>query len=116
MFIKINDEEFEISTKLGTTFKIEKRFKKPYLRVLAGMEDMTANEQIDMLVCGIKEEETIKKFKESVEEVGIGDLSEYLEEFVNGLQYPGLTEEEIFEKKLEKKKKQQKMKEAGLLD
>lgn len=115
MFIKINDEEFELSTKLGTTFKIEKRFKKPYLRVLSGVEDMTASEQVDMLVCGIKEEDKVKKFKECMEEVGLGQLSEFLEEFIDGLQYPGLTSEEIQEKKLKNLQKQQKMKELGFL-
>lgn len=116
MFIKINENEFELSTKLGTTFKIEKRFKKPYLRVLSNIDDMTAEEQIEMLACGIKEQEDIKKFKESIEEVGLGELSEYLEEFVDGLQYPGLSKEEIKEKKLQKIKKQKEMKELGLLN
>lgn len=116
MFIKINGEEFEINTKLGTTFKIEKKFKKPYLRVLSSIDLMTAEEQVEMLACGIAEEVNVKKFKEVVDEIGLGELSEYLEEFIDGLQYPGLSEKEIEEKKLKKMEKQKKMKDLGLLN
>ena len=116
MFIKINGEEFEINTKLGTTFKIEKKFKKPYLRVLGSIDMMTAEEQVEMLTCGIADEISVKRFKEVINEIGLGELSEYLEEFIDALQYPGLTEKEIEEKKLEKIKKQKKMKDLGLLN
>lgn len=115
MIVEINNEEFELSTKLGTTFKIEEKFRKPYLRVLGGIEDLTAKEQIDMLACGITGKEEIEKFKKAILEYGLGQLNDILEDFVDGLQYPGLSKEEIEEKKLAKVKKQKHMKEIGLI-
>lgn len=122
MNIKVNEEEFELSTKLLTTKRIEWKFKKPYLRILENIQDMKAEEQVDLMACGVpykdgkedKDEE--KRFKSAMDEVGIGDLSDYLEKFIDALQYPGLSEEEIEEKKLEKIKKQKHMKEIGLIN
>ena len=115
MFIKLNEKEFEINTKLGTTFTIEERFKKPYLRVLSEIQNLTAKEQIELLNCGINKEEK-NEFKEALKDVGIGYLTEILEEFIEELQYPGLTEKEREEKKLEKVAKQKHMKEIGLIN
>ncbi len=115
MFVKINEEEFELNTKLGTTFKIEERFKKPYLKAIQNIDSMTAKEQIDMLCCGINKEEE-KNFKNTIYEKGFGDLTDILEEFVEALQYPGLTKEEIEEKKLAKIAKQKHYKEIGLIN
>lgn len=115
MYIKIEEQEFEISTKLGTTFKLEKKFKKPYMNLLQTIADLTAEEQIGMLQCGISEQSEAIKFKELLLEKGIGDLSEYLEVFIDGLQYPGFSEEQIEEKKLKKIAKQKHMREIGLI-
>lgn len=115
MFIKINEEEFEIDTKLGTTFKIEEKFKKPYLKVLADIENLNAKEQINMLSCGLNKDDEVR-FKNALNEEGLGKLSELLEEFIDALQYPGLTTEEIEEKKLQKIAKQKHMKEIGLIN
>ncbi len=116
MIIKINEEEFEINTKLGTTFKIEEKFKKPYVKVLNSIGEMRSKDQIDMLLCGISAKEDKDRFTKAIEENGLGDLSDILEDFIDGLQYPGLNKEEIEEKKLEKIKKQKHMKEIGLID
>lgn len=115
MFVKINEEEFELNTKLGTTFKIEEKFKKPYLKVLSEMENLTAKEQINLLICGLSGQDEISRFKKAVEECGLGELSEILEEYIDSLQYPGLTAEEIEEKKLAKLEKQKHYKEIGLI-
>lgn len=115
MFITINEEEFNLNTKLGTTFKIEERFKKPYLKVLSGIDNLSAKEQISLIECGIDKEDE-KRFKAAINETGLGVLSEILEEFIDGLQYPGLNKEEIEEKKLEKVAKQKHMREIGLIN
>lgn len=114
MLIKIKNEEFELNTKLGTTFKIEEKFKKPYLKVMQSIDNMTAKEQIEMLCCGINKEKE-KDFKNAIYEKGFGELTEILEEFIEALQYPGLTKEEIEEKKLAKIAQQQHYKEIGLI-
>lgn len=116
MNININNREFELSTKLGTTFKIQKAFKKPYLKVLTNVEDMMAEEQIKMLACGLQAQEEVNDFTKAFEEVGIGELSDYLEEFIDELQYPGLSDEQKEEKKLKKLAKQNHMREIGLIN
>lgn len=115
MFVKIKEEEFEFNTKLGTTFKIEERFKKPYLRVLSGIENMTATEQIKMLSCGLNKDD-VERFKNAISNEGLGELSNILEIFIDELQYPGLSEEEREQKKLQKIAKQNHMKEIGLMN
>lgn len=115
MFIKIKEKEFELNTKLGTTFKIEEKFKKPYVKMLQNIDNMTAKEQIEMLCCGISKDEE-KDFKNAIYENGFGDLTDILEDFVESLQYPGLTKEEIEEKKLAKLAKQNHYKEIGLIN
>lgn len=116
MFIKIKDEEFEFNTKLGTTFKIEESFKKPYLRVLSNIDNMTAMEQIKMLSCGLNTKEDKDRLKNAIAEEGLGVLSDILEEFIDELQYPGLSEEEREQKKLQKVAKQKRMREIGLMN
>lgn len=115
MFVEINKEEFELNTKLGTTFRIEEKFKKPYLNVLSNIENLNAKEQINLILCGLNKDDE-NRFKEAINECGLGKLSEILEDFIDGLQYPGLSKEEIEEKKLEKVKKQKHMKEIGLIN
>ena len=122
MNINVNGEDFELSTKLLTTKRIEWKFKKPYLRILENIQDMESEDQVNLMACGIayvdgkEDKEEIKRFKEAMDEIGIGDLSDYLEKFIDGLQYPGLSEEEIEQKKLEKVNKQKHMKEIGLIN
>ncbi len=116
MLIKINEEEFDFNTKLGAAFKIEERFKKPYIKAITGVEEMRLKEQIDLLSCGLETQEDIKRLKEVLENDGFGNLMDVLEQFIDGLQYPGLTEDEIVEKKLEKVKRQKKLKALGLID
>lgn len=116
MIININNENYELSTKLGTTFKIQKAFKKPYLKVLTNIEDMMAEEQIKMLSCGLNTQEEVSDFTKACEDIGIGELSDYLEQFIDELQYPGLSEEEREQKKLKKLEKQKHMREIGLIN
>lgn len=115
MLITIKDEEFDLNTKLGATFKIEEKFKKPYLKVISGIENLTAKEQLNFICCGLNKEDE-NRFKNVMIECGLGDLSDILEDFIDGLQYPGLTKEEIEEKKLVKINKQKHYKEIGLIN
>ena len=85
------------------------------IKCLENVGNMSAKEQITMLCCGLEKDEE-PKFKNAVYEEGLGKLSDILEDFIDGLQYPGLTKEEIEEKKLEKVKKQKHLKEIGLIN
>lgn len=116
MKVTINNNEYELSTKLGTTLKIETTFKRPYLKVIQDIENFTTEEQIKMMACGLIDKEENKQFKEDIFEEGIDMLTTCLEEFIDGLQFPGKTAEEIEEKKLMKIAKQKHLKEIGLIN
>lgn len=120
MKINYKDEELECITTLRVAMNIQKEFKKPYMAVLKNLEDLDLEEQIKILYIGIKLTNNELKFEDFknyiLDEVGLEQLGTYLEEFVNGLQYPGLTEEEIEKKLMTKAEKQKKMKEIGLID
>lgn len=115
MLITVNNEEFDLNTKLGATFKIEEKFKKPYLSIIGNIDNLSAKEQINLVACGLNKEDE-NRFKEAISESGIGGLMDVLEQFIDGLQYPGLTSEEIEQKKLEKIAKQKHLKEIGLMN
>jgi len=113
MYIKL-DREYEVKTTLGTIREIEAMFKKSFFDVINGMASMKVEEQIRLLFAGIKKanpDMTEKGFSELCDDhVGLGDLMEYLEQFIFALQYPGLSEQEVqekLEKKLERTRKLQ---------
>jgi len=116
MNIKL-DKNYDVKTTLGTIREIEKLFDKAFLDVINGIATMKIEEQIKFLFAGVKKANpdiTEKKFMELCEDnVGMGQLMEYLEEYIFALQYPGLTEQEVqekLEKKLQKNKAFGKMK------
>lgn len=105
MIIKL-DKDVEIKCTLGTIRDIESVFKRSFVEIVTDIGKLSTSEQIKMLYIGahradpeLKEEEFIDKFDNFL---GLGDLSDYLEQFILQLQYPGKTEREIQER-LEKK-------------
>lgn len=120
MKINYKNEELECVTTLRVAMNIQKEFKKPYMVVLKNIENLDLEEQIKILYLGLKLANNELKFEDFknyiLDEVGLEQLGEYLEEFVNGLQYPGLSEDEIEKKLIAKMEKQKKMKEIGLID
>ena len=105
MYIKL-DQEYEVKTTLGTIREIERLFDKAFFEVISGVTEMKIDEQIKLLFAGVKKanpDMTEKKFTDLCDDnVGMGDLMDYLEKFILALQYPGLTEAEVQEK-VEKK-------------
>lgn len=119
MYIKYKNEDIECVTTLRTAMNIQKKFRKPYMQVLANIDTLDLEEQIKIIHCGIElgnnKELCFEDFKEYIlDELGLEDLENYLETFINGLQYPGLSEEEIEKKLIEKIEKQKKLRELGL--
>lgn len=119
MYIKYNNEEIECVTTLRVAMNIQKKFRKPYLQVLSNIEELDLEEQIKILFCGIelgKDNNIIfEDFKNYVlDNIGLEQLENYLESFINSIQYPGLSEEEIEKKLIEKIEKQKKLREIGL--
>ncbi|MCL2234365.1 MAG: hypothetical protein FWC02_01640 [Firmicutes bacterium] len=118
MYIKL-DREYEIKTTLGTIREIEKLFKKSFFEVINSVTNMLLDDQLKMLFAGVKKanpEMTEKTFNDLCDDyLGMGEIMEYLEQYIFALQYPGLTEEEVqekLEKKLERTQKLQVIKTA----
>lgn len=113
MHIKL-DKDYEVKCTLGTIKDIENRFNKPFFTLISGLDKLTTSEQIKLLYVGVKRansEITEAQFTEECENnIGLGELTEYLEQYILELQYPGLSREEVqqrVEKKLEQTRKLQ---------
>jgi len=118
MYIKLN-KDYEVKTTLGTIREIEKLFDKAFLDVIGNIATMKIDEQIRFIFAGVKKansEMTEKAFSDLCDDyVGMGELMEYLEQYIFALQYPGLSEQEVqdkLEKKLERTQKLSKNKAA----
>lgn len=106
---KINGKTFEFNCKLRTCVKIRGRFKKTYNEIIDQLDKMTEEELAIFLYVGIvfdeknamSEEEFINLVLDS--DMGIGDLLDLVMKYAKRLQYPGLSEEELEKKLLEKK-------------
>ncbi len=116
MIIEVNEKEYELNTKLGTCLEIQKAFKRPYLKVIENIMELNLEEQIKFIACGLTYRESKTEFKEDILECGIDTLVEIIEQYIDALQYPGLTEEEIETKKLAKAAKMKHLKEIGLMN
>ena len=105
MKIKL-DKEYEVKCTLGTIKEIENLFNKPFFAIASALDKLTTTEQLKLLFMGVKRaDSTVREddFMTACDDyLGIGDLTDCLEEFILQLQYPGSTKEEI-EKKIEKK-------------
>lgn len=108
MNIKINNNTVEVKTNLNVAFKLQEQFKLPYMKVIEHIttKDAMIDEQVKFLFIGyqngggtLSEEEFSRHLLESN---GINQISDYLEQMILELQYPGMSEEEI-EEELKKK-------------
>lgn len=111
MIKEINGTEYKFNVKLGTTIKIKKAFGKSFNNVLSDLDKMDVEDLIKLLYCGINEEEHSKEdFKNAIlENVGLMELYEIVQSFIKQIQYPGLTEEQIDKKIIEKNQQAQAM-------
>ncbi|MDR3022248.1 MAG: hypothetical protein LBU60_06230 [Clostridiales bacterium] len=100
MNIKL-DKSYEVKTTLGTVRDIENIFNKSFFDVISGITAMKIEEQIKLLYIGVKRANDITEeaFAELCDNyVGIGDLMEYLEQYIFAMQFSGLSEQEVQEK------------------
>ncbi len=111
MLKTIGNQEYEFNVKLGTTIKIKKKFNKSFTQVLNDIEKFDVEDLIKLLHCGLDEEKIkLDEFKENLlENIGMMELYDLVECFIKQIQYPGLTEEEIEKKIIEKNQKAQAM-------
>lgn len=105
MLLDIKGLELEFNCKLGTTMKIKTKFRKNYNQVIEELDEFDADQLIDLLYCGLNESIiSHSDFKSHIyENCGMGDLLEFVMKMMKQIQYPGLSEEEIEKKLIEKK-------------
>lgn len=105
------DREYEVKCTLGTIKDIENSFSKSFYEILADVNKLKLEEQIKLIYVGVKRANPdllYKDFEMKLEDnMGLSELTEFLEKYLLQLQYPGKTDEEIrqtIEKKLQKAK------------
>lgn len=105
MYIKL-DRDYELKCTLGTIRDIESKFGKPFFTLMGDLGQMTTTEQLKLLYVGAKKADpalTEADFITACEDnLGLGELADYLEQYVYELEYPGLTKEEV-QDRIEKK-------------
>ena len=108
MTLKIHEREYEFDCRLRTCVKIKSKFGKNYTDLINEIEKLDVHDMINLLYCGLnKDEIDEKEFRDYLlDNCGMGDLYDYVSWFIKQLQYPGLSEDEIEKKLLEKKEKQ----------
>ena len=100
MFININGNEYELSTKLGISVKIEKKFRLPLTQVFEKIASAEIDELVDILAISANKlndkdfKTEIKKKKKYVE------LQSAVQELLARLMFSGDSEE--VEEKIEK--------------
>lgn len=101
--------DYDVKCTLGTIKDIESKFNKSFYTLLSDVNKMTTTEQIKFLYVGVKRANSKIEEKEFIadceDNLGLGNLSEYIEQYILELQYPGMAKDEI-QKKLEKKLQQ----------
>ena len=112
MKLTIGNKDLTFNTRLRTTIVIKKEFGKPYQQVIDDIENMDIMDLIKFCYCGLSEDDISKADFEDLilENYGVGDIYELIENFVKKLQYPNLSEEEIEKKLLEKQEKANRLK------
>lgn len=96
------DKDYQVKCTLGTIRDIENTFKKSFFKLASELDKLTCGEQIRLLYCGVKRADPDTEERAFVaaceDAMGLGELAEYLEQFVYEIQYPGLTREEAQER------------------
>ena len=100
MFININGNEYELSTKLGISVKIEKKFRLPLTQVFEKIASAEIDELVDILAISANKLND-KDFKtEILENWDYVDLQSAVQELLARLMFSGDSEE--VEEKIEK--------------
>ena len=110
MELQIKDKTFDFDCRLGTAIKIKSEFNKTYTEIINEIDKLDVNNMINLLYCGLDKNEVDKtEFRKYIlDNCGMADLYDYISWFIKQLQYPGLSEEEIEKKLLEKRQKAKK--------
>ncbi|MPW25946.1 hypothetical protein GC105_09100 [Alkalibaculum sp. M08DMB] len=102
MYLEVDEQQFELHSKLGVAKKIEKRFKSTIGQIFGKLDVAEIDELIDILAIATqKEGEELKEFKNLViDNFDYGDLNIAVQDYIIELQFSGTPEQN--EKKLQK--------------
>ena len=102
LIVEVNDKKYEFNTNIGTVKRIEAALGKPFMKIGQNFENLTFDEIETLLLCGLKDKDKKAELKEEINEnMGLERITNIVKDFFEALQYTGLTEKEIKEKKAE---------------
>ena len=94
MFVKINEKEYELSTKLGTAMLIEKKFKIPVKDIFEKLSIATTEELIAMVEIAAKQaDKTVDIATELINNYDYLDLFILVQELVVKIMFAGTAEQ-----------------------
>lgn len=107
MLYTIKGKEFDFNCTLGATIRIKSEFKKTYNQIISELDSMEVEDLAKLLYCGLNDSQITKEefIKFIFGQCGMSDLMDGVEWFIKQIQYPGMSEEEIEKKLLEKREK-----------
>lgn len=100
MYIKVGDNEYELSTKLGTGKKIEAKFKIPLVQLFGKLGDALSHELTDIIAIAANKANDKEFIAEIDENWDYFDLYNVVQELVVRFQFTGSPED--MERKLAK--------------
>lgn len=93
MFIQIGENEYELSTKLGTAMAIEQKFKVPIIQLFGKLGEATADELVAIVEIAAKKTGDKSFRAEMLERFDYLDLFNVVQEIVVRLMFSGTSEQ-----------------------
>lgn len=104
MFIEVGTNTYELKTKLGTSIKLEDKFKMPLMDIFSNVEKAEITELLSILAIAsvnADDKDFVKKFKEDLtDNWDYTDLQNAVQELLTRLMFSGSDEQN--EKKIDK--------------
>lgn len=104
MFIEVGTNTYELKTKLGTSIKLEDKFKMPLMDIFSNIEKAEITELLSILAIAsvnADDKDFVKKFKEDLtDNWDYTDLQSAVQELLTRLMFSGSDEQN--EKKIDK--------------
>lgn len=104
MFITVGTNDYELATKLGTSIKLEQKFKLPLMEIFSNVERAEITELLSILaIASVKanDKDFVKEFKDDLtDKWDYTDLQNAVQELLTRLMFSGSDEQN--EKKIDK--------------
>ena len=100
MFITVGTNDYELKTKLGTSIKLEQKFKLPLMEIFSNVERAEITELISILAISADKVNDLNFKNELLEDWDYTDLQNAVQELLTRLMFSGSDEQN--EKKIDK--------------